>query len=221
MIDPIVFSRILFPLGSALIVLLTLTSCISGPSWYDDIRNPGSSYYTAHWDGRRNYSEPKHDIRINQPILDRTNPSNARLEISLREQKVRLYKEENGRRQVSVETPISTGKEEYRTPSGDFTVLEKLPKKKSSLYGFWVDGNTGEVLDRDGDSRRPPSGRSNLEFRGAPMPYWLRLTNGGIGIHEGFVPDHPASHGCIRIPGKAQQLIYDKVRVGTPVSVRY
>jgi len=199
---------------------LLLSSCVTGPSWYDEMRNSSSAYYTARWDGTRTHHQPDHQITIHRSALERTTPANARIEIDLSEQRARLFTVENGQRLLSLETPISTGKEGYRTPSGQFTVLEKLPRKTSTLYGFWVDGNSGAVIDRDGDSRRPPGGRSNLQFRGAPMPYWLRLTNGGIGIHEGFVPDHPASHGCIRVPAKAQQLIFPRVGVGTPVTVR-
>ncbi|MEO0414481.1 MAG: L,D-transpeptidase family protein, partial [Verrucomicrobiota bacterium] len=57
------------------------------------------------------------------------------------------------------------------------------------------------------------------KFVGADMPYWCRIT-GGIGMHIGYVPNHPASHGCIRIPPTVQPLIFSKVRVGTPVTIR-
>jgi lipoprotein-anchoring transpeptidase ErfK/SrfK len=194
---------------------------VSGPSWYDQIRDPNSSYYTAQWDGNRSGS-PEHHVTINQAVLNTVTPSNSRLEIDLREQKARLYKVEGDWRMVSLETPISTGREGYRTPSGEFTVLEKLADKKSTLYGSWVDRNTGALLEEDGDSRHPPSGgRWDPQFNGAPMPNWLRLTNDGIGMHIGYVPEYPASHGCIRVPRKAQDLIYQKVRVGTPVTIRH
>ena len=51
------------------------------------------------------------------------------------------------------------------------------------------------------------------------MPYWLRITSYGVGMHEGYVPSHPASHGCIRVPRNVQHLIYSKVGVGTPVKI--
>jgi hypothetical protein len=41
----------------------------------------------------------------------------------------------------------------------------------------------------------------------ASMPYFLRLSCGAFGLHQGYVPDYPASHGCIRVPeGKAAKL---------------
>ena len=33
------------------------------------------------------------------------------------------------------------------------------------------------------------------------MPYFLRI-HGGIGMHAGYLPGYPASHGCIRLPEK-------------------
>jgi lipoprotein-anchoring transpeptidase ErfK/SrfK len=53
------------------------------------------------------------------------------------------------------------------------------------------------------------------------MPYWMRVTWFGIGMHIGYVPDHAASHGCIRVPAHIQPTIYEKVRVGTPVKIHY
>lgn len=42
-----------------------------------------------------------------------------------------------------------------------------------------------------------------------PMPYMLRLTNRGVAIHQGYVPNYPASHGCIRVPKDfAHKLFY-------------
>jgi ankyrin repeat protein len=39
------------------------------------------------------------------------------------------------------------------------------------------------------------------------MPYFLRLNCGDFGLHQGYVPGYPASHGCIRVPpGKAAEL---------------
>ena len=199
-----------------------LVGCTS--SYYEDLYNPNSDYYTRPWDGTRNYSYPGNsrasDYKINQDVLEVTNSSNSRVEISLGEQKARLFRVADGQKQLAIETAISTGREGSATPAGEFSVLEKLPQKNSTLYGSWVDGNTGALLQGDGDSRRPPSG-SSPEFQGSPMPYWLRITPDGVGMHVGYVASYPASHGCIRVSRRIQPLIYEKVRVGTPVSIRY
>ena len=52
------------------------------------------------------------------------------------------------------------------------------------------------------------------------MPYFMRLTYGGIGMHVGYVDRTPQSHGCIRIPRAACVPLYGNVPVGTPVEVR-
>lgn len=174
-------------------------------------------------DNQRQYTypgDPSNEHKIVQDVLDQTNSSNSRIEISLGEQKVRLYRVAGGQKQLAVETRISTGREGNNTPVGQFSVLEKLPTKNSSLYGSWVDGTSGALLQGDGDSRQRPSGGSP-EFQGAPMPYWLRITGDGVGMHVGYVPSYPASHGCIRVSRRIQPLIYERVRVGTPVSIRH
>ena len=61
-------------------------------------------------------------------------------------------------------------------------------EKSSGTYGAIVN-SSGQVIDSDAKAGResiPPGGR----FVGAPMPYWMRLTGTGIGMHAGR---HPAS----------------------------
>jgi len=31
------------------------------------------------------------------------------------------------------------------------------------------------------------------------MPYFMRIVD-GVGMHAGYLPGYPASHGCIRMP---------------------
>jgi lipoprotein-anchoring transpeptidase ErfK/SrfK len=53
------------------------------------------------------------------------------------------------------------------------------------------------------------------------MPYWMRLTSYGIGMHAGVIPKpgETASHGCIRLPKELAPVLYDAVKVGTPVTI--
>src|SRR5947209_4756126 len=46
------------------------------------------------------------------------------------------------------ESPISTGRSGHETPAGNFTVLEKDPNHKSSLYGKLVD-DRGRIIKSD------------------------------------------------------------------------
>ena len=51
------------------------------------------------------------------------------------------------------------------------------------------------------------------------MKWFMRLTDGGVGMHIGILPGYAASHGCVRLPAEIAPLIYQKVRVGTAVTV--
>lgn len=54
----------------------------------------------------------------------------------------------------------------------------------------------------------------------AEMPFFMRLNCRDFGMHEGVVPDHPASHGCIRLPGEIARRLFKEIPVGTLVSIR-
>lgn len=53
-----------------------------------------------------------------------------------------------------------------------------------------------------------------------PMPFMMRLTNWGIAIHQGYVPDYPASHGCIRVPREYAEQLFHWAPMGTTVHVK-
>ena len=204
------------------IALATLVSCTINEHG-ELVFEPVESVETAvkEPDQKSKYYSSVHYIRVDEKALDSLTPSNSRIEIDLGEQRARVYRTgmKKGERPV-IETQISTGREGHSTPSGSFRILEKTRDKKSNLYGKWVDSDTGATLISDGDIRKPPK-QGNADFQGAPMPYWLRITSGGVGMHIGYVPNHRASHGCIRVPKQVQPLIYSKVRVGTPVTITH
>lgn len=52
-----------------------------------------------------------------------------------------------------------------------------------------------------------------------PMPYFMRLSCSDFGMHEGFVPNYPASHGCIRLPSEAARKFFSEIPVGTLVTI--
>ena len=111
---------------------------------------------------------------------------------------------------------ISTGREGYSTPTGSFSVIEKSPEHLSTLYGDYVD-KSGEVVVSNVSvqtDKRPPG----THFEGAPMPYFLRVT-GPVGMHAGYLPGFPASHGCIRLPQAAAYRFFENAKVGTPVRI--
>jgi ankyrin repeat protein len=52
------------------------------------------------------------------------------------------------------------------------------------------------------------------------MPYFMRLSCLDFGMHEGVVPNYPASHGCIRLPGDVARRLFAEIPVGTLVTVK-
>ncbi|MEO7932778.1 MAG: L,D-transpeptidase family protein [Chthoniobacterales bacterium] len=143
------------------------------------------------------------------------NPSGkAKIVIDLSQQKAWLYRG----REVAAVSRISSGREGYDTPTGNFSVIQKDADHRSSVYGAYVLKGTRKIVVADVDTRKtkPPAGTTYI---GAPMPYFLRF-QGGHGLHAGNVPNYPASHGCIRLPGFMAKKFYDGVRLGTPVIVR-
>src|SRR5438552_2061436 len=52
------------------------------------------------------------------------------------------------------------------------------------------------------------------------MPYFMRLSCLDFGMHEGIVPNYPASHGCIRLPGETARTLFAELPSGTVVSVQ-
>jgi lipoprotein-anchoring transpeptidase ErfK/SrfK len=86
-------------------------------------------------------------------------------------------------------TTVSTGKPGHRTPTGRFDILQKHAKHFSSIYN------------------------------NAPMPYMQRLTWGGIALHAGQIPGHPASHGCVRLPLAFAKNLFSVTRIGASVHI--
>jgi lipoprotein-anchoring transpeptidase ErfK/SrfK len=51
------------------------------------------------------------------------------------------------------------------------------------------------------------------------MPYYMRLSGEPFGMHAGFLPGYPASHGCVRMPKDKAAMFFKSVHVGTPVRI--
>jgi L,D-transpeptidase catalytic domain len=132
--------------------------------------------------------------------------------ISLEEQRVALFR---GQKPVGV-SPISSGREGHSTHSGTYRVTEKDPDHRSSIYGAYVD-ERGAIVVEDVDVRKDPK-PPGTTFLGADMQHFMRI-NGAIGMHRGYLPGYPASHGCIRLPGTMAALFYSATPEGTPVEI--
>jgi lipoprotein-anchoring transpeptidase ErfK/SrfK len=88
-------------------------------------------------------------------------------------------------------SPVSTGVPGHPTPMGVFSVIEKQIYHESNLYSS------------------------------APMPYMQRITWSGVAMHQGVVPGHPASHGCIRLPREFAQRLWRITKVGARVIIAH
>ena len=86
-------------------------------------------------------------------------------------------------------TTVSTGRPGHATPTGRFPIIEKHREHFSNLYNS------------------------------APMPFMQRLTMGGIALHAGQIPGHPASHGCVRLPLAFARILFGATEVGAAVHI--
>lgn len=137
----------------------------------------------------------------------------AAIVVFLHEQQAYLYRSGH----LVANSRISSGREGHRTPLGKFRVTRKDIDHRSSLYGAYVN-DSDQVVVPDVDRRRtarPP----HTHFVGAPMPYFLQFAP-GYGLHQGYLPGEPASHGCIRMPYWKARQFYDAASVGTPVTIK-
>lgn len=84
---------------------------------------------------------------------------------------------------------ISSGKPGNDTPTGVFPILEKKKFHRS------------------------------IKYENAPMPFMQRIDRYGVALHAGHLPGHPASHGCVRLPGEFAAKLFRETEVGTPVLI--
>ena len=155
----------------------------------------------------------KESLALKKSYWDDSGISGAPLiVINLAKQTASFYK---GEKLVGV-SAISSGREGFDTPSGNYKIMQKDLNHASNLYGDYVDAS-GAVIVKNVDVNKDPK-PPGLVFRGAPMPYFMRIT-GGVGMHQGFLPGVPDSHGCIRMPEKMAKLFWNSAPLGTPVIV--
>lgn len=84
---------------------------------------------------------------------------------------------------------ISSGKSGYGTPTGVFVILQKDKDHHSSKYN------------------------------NAAMPYTQRLTWDGVALHAGGLPGYPSSHGCVHLPSKFSEELFNVSLMGMTVVV--
>ena len=139
-------------------------------------------------------------------------PGNPSIKISLGEQRAYFYK---SGKLVGI-SQLSTGREGLDTPIGQYKIIQKDLDHASSKYGDYVDAGDNVIMPNidNAKDKKPPG----THFKGAPMPFFMRIV-GGVGMHAGYLPGYPASHGCIRMPEFMAEDFFQNVATGTPVTI--
>jgi lipoprotein-anchoring transpeptidase ErfK/SrfK len=137
--------------------------------------------------------------------------SETRVIINLSDQRACLVQQ--GR--ITLVSPIASGKPGWSTPTGNFRIFNKDIDHRSRSFGLVVDAY-GRVVNPSATpgSHVPRGGH----YEPAPMPYFLEFSP-AVGMHAGYLPGYPASHGCVRMPRDLAALFFERVSVGTPVTV--
>ncbi len=151
---------------------------------------------------------------VNQALYEAMEPGAGSINIVLADQRLTLLDREGS---TVIETDCSTGMVGKETPQGHFHILGKIQDKRSNRYGSYVSESTREIVEpRSWLVARPPGTR----FLGTSMPYWMRVTWAGVGIHVGgFQRGQRTSMGCIRMPEGVQPLLFEKSAVGMRVRI--
>src|SRR5258708_17111029 len=131
--------------------------------------------------------------------------------INLTEQAAYLL--EDGR--VAFVSPIASGKEGWGTPIGTFSIVSKDLNHRSGSFGLVTD-SYGRIVNPNATpgSYVPPG----CHYTPAPMPYFMEFCK-YVGMHAGYLPGYPASHGCVRMPRDLAAQFFARVQIGTPVKV--
>ena len=117
--------------------------------------------------------------------------------------------------QVVLQSPISSGRDGWRTPTGHFRVLAKDISHKSGSFGMVVDAAGRAVNSSATPASYVPPG---CHYRPAPMPYFIEFAP-KVGMHAGYLPGVPGSHGCVRMPRDLAAQFFAAIPVGAPVYV--
>ena len=205
--------RPLFPSVVALIALVSAASCTTTGRTY----SAGQTDYLQGLSGPPGYEGPS---KPSQMALEDTfsfwdddgTGGPPRIKLVISEQKAYFHRGDH----LVGQSLISTGSPTHPTPVGTFKIFFKNPDHKSSVYG-WIYDADGAVIKKNADIRVdkvPPGGR----FDNSKMT-WYNQFYPAIGMHAGYLPGYPASHGCVRMPEWMARNFFEAAPLGTPVEV--
>jgi hypothetical protein len=152
--------------------------------------------------------------KLKEPVSS----GNSYFTVDLDAQRATLYQNDD----VIAVSRISSGRSGYRTETGKYKIGQKNKNHRSNLYGSYVNtkGRTVQGNVKSTTSSAP----AGTSFEGASMKYFMRFEQLGggataFGFHQGNLPGYPASHGCIRLPGKMAAWFFENVPSGVPVTI--
>jgi len=195
----------LFEAVLSVALILLATGCGEDPRYSGSAQYIGGGIYG----GEQGSGAPRDTVSYWDGDQASGSPS---IKISLGEQRAYFYK---GGVLVGV-SQLSTGREGLNTPIGNFKIIQKDKDHVSTLFGDYVDAS-GKVVMPNVDIKKDPK-PPGTHFQGTPMPYFMRIVS-GTGLHAGYLPGYPASHGCIRMPEFMAEDFFRSVSVGTPVTI--
>ena len=199
-------------------------------------------FQVAHWNGRRHKHLSREQVRRRQEMRRK---KRALRQKALRQQR-RLLRQQQRQQQALRQQRLQRQQQQLRqtkkpVPAADpnwyendaskdpIQIIVSLPEQRLTVYR----GERALVTSRVSSGKighTTPAGvfsilgkkrhhRSNI-YSGAPMPFMQRLTWSGIALHQSnSVPDYPASHGCIRMPGGFASQLFGFTQKGVHVVV--
>ena len=189
---------------------------LAGCAALEQLGNPSARQVSLHRKQHESFRAQKDWRKLtyrHTDLLSRATKENSAVEISLQDQRGFLLVDGS----VAMDFPVATGKASHPTPKGSYKIIEKKKDHQSNLYGKIVSAE-GQTVVSDADTRSNPVPEGG-RFVGAPMPYWMRLTTTGVGLHIGYIPGRPASHGCIRLKRDVAVQLFDILDLGSPVVI--
>ena len=135
----------------------------------------------------------------------------TRVIINLSEQRAYLLEDSK----ISLISPIASGKPGWSTPTGNFSVISKDIDHRSQSFGSVLDAS-GNIVN--GSATPGSYVAPGFHYRPAPMPFYMQFGQ-ALGMHAGYLPGYPASHGCVRMPRDLAERFFERVTIRTPVTV--
>jgi lipoprotein-anchoring transpeptidase ErfK/SrfK len=131
--------------------------------------------------------------------------------INLSEQRAYLLEDSK----ISLISPIASGKSGWSTPTGNFSVISKDIDHRSHSFGSVLDAS-GNIVN--GSATPGSYVAPGFHYRPASMPFYIQFDQ-ALGLHAGYLPGYPASHGCVRMPRDLAERFFERVAIRTPVTV--